>query len=269
MKVTENKNPIVQEVTDKYLTIEKMTSIFVNNPNAAMRGLLISGDAGFGKTHYTRQGLAGIDQDRIDYVKGSSITPAVMFVKLYQNSNPGDILILDDVDIAHKSTADRNTILDLFKGATEPTTDDRILEWGRAQRNQMMVDNDVPQSFNFQGAVIWITNDTIETLADRCKSHWNAIASRFRQIPVWLNDQEKLMYTLHLVEEVDMLGPDCSAKEGGYSREIIQMTTGFIRKNYKYMDDVSPRVSIAIADTIDNFPDDWETYCEMQFLKVQ
>lgn len=263
--MSKSYNPIVEEVKDRYLTIEKMTSIFVDNPTAAMRGLLISGDAGFGKTHYTRQGLAGIDQDRIDYMKGASITPPVMFVKLFQNRNPGDILILDDVDIAHKSPNDRNTILDLFKGATEPTTGERTLEWGRATRNKMMVDNDVPDSFDFQGAVIWITNDTIETLSQKCKSHWNAISSRFRQIPAWLNEQEKLMYTLYLIEEVDMLGKECSAKEGGYSREIIEKTVGYIRSNWKSMTDVSPRVGIAIADTIDNFPNDWETYCDYQY----
>ncbi len=261
-------NPIVEEVKEKYTTIEKMTNIFVKNPNAAMRGLLISGDAGFGKTHFTRRGLAGIAQKRIDYMKGSSITPAVMYVKLWQNRRAGDILILDDVDIAHKSTNERNTILDLFKGATEPTTDARVLEWARAQRNQMMVDNDVPNTFEFKGAVIWITNDTIETLADKCKSHWNAISSRFRQIPVWLNEQEKLMYTLYLVEEVDMLGPDCYAKAGGYSSEIIIKTAKYIRNNYKFMNDISPRCAIAIADTIDNFPKEWKTYCDYQFIKL-
>lgn len=261
-----NSNPIVEEVKDKYLTIEKMTNIFVNNPTAAMRGLLISGDAGFGKTHYTRQGLKGIAQERIDYVKGSSISAPAMFAKLYHNSNPGDILILDDVDIAHKTTAERNTILDLFKGATEPTTGERILEWGRAGGNPLFTAEEIPTRFNFEGAVIWITNDPIEVLAEKCKSHWNAISSRFRQVPVWLNEQEKLMYTLYLVEEVNMLGPDCTAKAGGYSEDIIEKTIGYIRKNYKYMNDISPRVSIAIADTIDNFPTEWETYCNYSFI---
>jgi len=262
-----NTNPIVDEVKNQYLTIQKMTSIFVKNPNAAMRGLLISGDAGFGKTHYTKLGLDDInDDDDLDYLKGSSITAPVMFVKLYQNRKPGQILVLDDVDIVHKSPAERNAILDMFKAATEPTTDERIIEWARAQRNPLMVDNDVPTKFNFEGAIIWITNDTIQGLAEKAKSHWNAISSRFRQIPVWLNDQEKLMYTLHLIEDVDILGLDCYAKKGGYSKDIIEKTADYIRKNYKYMNDVSPRVSISIADTIENFPNEWETYCEFQFL---
>jgi hypothetical protein len=261
-------NPIVEEVKEKYSTVENMTNIFVKNPNAAMRGLLISGDAGQGKTHAVQKGLIGTAQDKIDYVKGSSITPAVMYVKLWQNRRAGDILILDDVDIAHKGTTERNTILDLFKGATEPTKEDRTLQWARAQRNQMMVDLDVPNTFDFQGAIIWITNDTIETLSTKCKSHWNAISSRFRQIPVWLNEQEKLMYTLYLVEEVNMLGPDCHAKEGGYSNSIIAKTAKYIRDNYKFMNDISPRCSVAIADTIDNFPKEWKTYCDYQFVKL-
>lgn len=260
-------NPIVEEVKNQFTTIEKMTSIFVKNPNAAMRGLLISGDPGFGKTLYCKFGLQDIEnEDNVDYIKGSSITAPVMFVKLFQNRKPGQILVLDDVDIVHKSPAERNTILDMFKAATEPTTDDRTIEWARAQRNQLMVDNDVPTKFNFEGAIIWITNDTILELSEKAKSHWNAISSRFRQIPVWLNEQEKLMYTLHLVEEVNILGPNCYAKRGGYSKEIIEKTANYIRTNWKFMNDVSPRISISIADTIENFPNEWETYCEFQFL---
>jgi len=260
-------NPILDEVKNKYLTIEKMVSIFVKNPDAAMRGVLISGDAGFGKTHYTKLGLENIsDIDNIDYCKGSSITAAAMYCKLYQSKDAGQVLVLDDVDIIHKSTAERSAILDMFKAATEPTTEDRTIEWGRASQNQLMRDNDIPSKFVFKGSIVWITNERIEDIADKAKTHWNAISSRFRQIPVWLNDQEKLMYTIHLVEDVDILGVDCNAKEGGYSKDIIKKTIGYIRKNWKSMNDVSPRISISIADTIENFPNDWETYCEYQFL---
>jgi hypothetical protein len=261
------KNPIVEEVMNQYLTIQKMTEIFVKNPNAAMRGLLISGDAGFGKTHFTKLGLQGVeDIDNVDYVKGSSITAPMMYIKLWQSRKPGQILVLDDVDIVHKPTAERSAILDLFKGATEPTTGFRTLEWARASPNQMMRDLRCPTKFDFEGSVIWITNETIESLSNKAKSHWNAISSRFRQIPVWLTDQEKVLYTLHLIEEVNILGSDCQAKEGGYSEEIIDKTAEYIRNNWKYMNDVSPRISISIADTIDNFPEDWQIYCEHQFL---
>lgn len=260
-------NPVLDEVKNKYLTIEKMVSIFVKNPDAAMRGVLISGDAGFGKTHFTKLGLEHIsNEDDIDYVKGSSITAAAMYCKLYQSKDPGQVLVLDDVDLIHKSPAERNTILDMFKAATEPTIEDRTIEWARANSNQLMKENDIPTKFVFKGSIVWITNEPIEAIAEKAKTHWNAISSRFRQIPVWLNEQEKLMYTLHLIEDIDILGKNCQAKLGGYSEEIVKLTAEYIRKNWKLMSDISPRVSISIADTIENFPTDWRTYCEYQFI---
>jgi hypothetical protein len=260
-------NPILEDVKNRYETIHKMVSIFVKNPDAAMRGVLISGDAGFGKTHYTKIGLQEVkDVDDIDYVKGSSITAAAMYCKLYQSKDTGQVLVLDDVDIVHKSTSERSAILDMFKAATEPTTEDRTIEWGRASQNQLMRDNDIPNKFIFKGSIVWITNEPIEDLAKVAKTHWNAISSRFRQIPVWLNDQEKLMYTVHLIEDVDILGKNCMAKKGGYSKDVIEKTITYIRKNWKSMNDISPRISISIADTIENFPNDWETYLEYQIL---
>ena len=260
-------NHILQEVKNQYETIEKMTSIFVSNPTSAIRGLLISGDAGMGKTHFFKQGISKIaDIDDIDYCKGSSITSAAMFCKLWQNRMPGQILALDDVDIINKSKAEMVAILDLFKGATEPTKGKRIIEWLRAQRTPLMIENDIPESFDFQGSIIWITNERISDIADKAGSHWPAISSRFRQVPVWLNEQEKLMYTIHLVEDVNILGPDCEAKDGGFKKDVIKKTIAYIRKNWKQMSDISPRIAINIADIIENFPKDWETYCEYQFI---
>ena len=272
-----NTNPIIDEVVSRYKTIENYTKMFVTTSNSAIRGLLISGDAGFGKTHYTKLGLSYADHENMDYLKGSSISAAALYVKLYQNREEGQVLVLDDVDIIGKSKGEFNSIIDLIKGATEPSKDSelRTLSWERANRNPLMVDNDVPTNFEFNGSIIWITNERIRTLADKAGSHWNAIDSRFFKVEAWLNDQEKLMYTLHLVEDIDMLGKECYAKEDGYSKDIINTTITYLRKNYRYMFDfndnstVSPRSAIKLADTISNFPDNWESMADMQFLNFK
>jgi hypothetical protein len=268
-------NPIIEEVVNRYKTIQNYTSMFTNNNNNAIKGLLISGDAGFGKTHFTKMGLGSTNPEMIDYVKGSSISAAALYVKLYMNRFEGQVLVLDDVDIINKTPADFLTILDLIKGATEPTKEERVLEWNRAQRNQLMRENDVPESFEFNGSIIWITNERISRIAEKAGSHWNAIDSRFYKVEAWLNDQEKLLYTLHLVEEIDMLGKECYAKEGGYDRDTIEKTIQYLRDNYKYMYDfnnnstLSPRSAVKLADTITNFTDDWEMMSNMQFIKLK
>lgn len=271
-----NSNPIVQDVVTKYQTVENYAKMFITNPDSAIRGLLISGDAGFGKTHFTRLGLANA-ASRIDYIKGSSITAAALYVKLYQNRNAGDVMVLDDVDIINKSKAEFMTILDLIKGATEPEKDrsKRTISWERANNNALMRENEVPNSFEFNGSIIWITNEKIENIANKAKSHWGALDSRFYKVSAWLEDHEKLQYTLYLVEDVDMLGKECYAKEGGYSKDVIEKTTEYIRSNWKYMFDfndnfnVSPRSSIKLADTITNFPDNWKDMADVQFIKLK
>ena len=74
------------------------------------------------------------------------------------------------------------------------------------------------------------------------------------------------MYTLYLVEEVDMLGKSCNIKEGGYSKEIIQETTSYIRKNYKFLNEVTPRIAAKIADLMEMFPNDWKMMCDNQLM---
>lgn len=271
----EKVNPIIEEVVNRYKTIQNYTSMFTNSDNSAIRGLLISGDAGFGKTHFTKLGLGNVNPEMIDYVKGSSISAAALYVKLFQNRHAGQVLILDDVDIINKTRTEFALIIDMFKGATEPTKDERILEWARAQRNQLMVENDVPDNFAFNGTIIWITNEKIRDIAEKCGNHWNALDTRFFKVEAWLNDQEKLLYTLYLVEDIDMLGKECYAKENGYDRGVIEKTTKYLRDNYKYMYDfnnnstLSPRSAVKLADTITSFPNDWEMMANMQFIKIK
>ena len=148
------------------------------------------------------------------------------------------------------------------------TKGERILSWERASANQLFRELDIPMSFDFQGSIIWITNDTLDDIAKKAASHWNAIFSRFNPITIYLNDQEKLMYTLHLVEEVDMLGEECYALEGGYSKDVIKTTVDYIRKNYKHFNEITPRIAIKIADMITTYPNKWERLVNIQLQSM-
>ena len=47
------KNPIVKRVINKFQSIQNIAEVFVTG-QSAQRGLLISGDAGTGKSHYIK-----------------------------------------------------------------------------------------------------------------------------------------------------------------------------------------------------------------------
>jgi tRNA A37 threonylcarbamoyladenosine biosynthesis protein TsaE len=262
-----SNNPIVQDVCDRFNTVYKISKVFVTG-NSAQKGMIISGDAGTGKSHFVQQSFADTNTtDRVDYNKSKSFTAASFYVRLFLNKNPGDVVTFDDCGLEHLTGKDFQTITDMIKGATEMTKGERIIGWERASANQKMKDNNVPMEFDFQGSIIWITNSSFEQLAKKFGEHWEAMQSRFIQVPIRLNNQEKLMYTLHLLEEVGMLeGDKCQTKEGGYSKEIVEETVKYIRNNYKYMNNVTARVAAQIADTMEQFPNDWKTLIENQTI---
>ena len=70
-------NPIAKEVQDTFDGIYAQTVNFVQNPNSAINGLIISGDAGTGKTYTTKKALIDTNhQKNVEYIKGGKITAA-------------------------------------------------------------------------------------------------------------------------------------------------------------------------------------------------
>lgn len=259
-----SNNPIVDDVCKRFDTVHKISKIFLTG-DSAQKGLIISGDAGTGKSHFVKKAFVDTETvDRVDYNKSESFTAAAFYVQLFLNRKPGDVVVFDDCNLGGLTGGDLKQITDMLKGATEMTKGERIIGWNRARRNQKMIDNGVPESFDFQGSIIWITNYSFEQLAGKFKAHWEAIQSRFITIPIQLNEQEKLMYTLHLIENVEMLGKNCDMMEGGYSKEVVAETCKYLRTNWKSMDNVTPRIAGKIADTMTIYPDVWQMLLENQ-----
>ncbi len=262
-----HSNPIVSDVIGQFKSIELMTRTFAdsNNPSAT-KGLLISGNAGMGKTHAVENGLSQSNPNRVITLKGSSVTAASFYAQLWFAKDKGSVLVLDDVDIIHKSGAELMTILDLIKAATEMTKGDRTIKWMRTTKNQFLKDNNIPLEFDFQGSIIWITNDTFEEIAKRAKGHWLAINSRFSRKEFKLEQYEKVQYTLYLIDECGMLSDSCPTIEGGYSSDIVNEVSNYIRKHWKDFEDMTPRNALQLADTMFMYPNDWEMLVENQML---
>jgi len=264
--MSNSNNPIVDDVCKRFKTVYEISKIFVTG-DSAQKGIIISGDAGTGKSYYVQQAFIDTNNtSRVDYNKSRSFTAAAFYVKLFLNRNAGDVVVFDDCNLAGLTGGDFKAVTDMLKGATEMTKGERIIGWERAQQNSLMRDNDVPSSFDFQGSIVWITNYSFAQLEKKFGPHWEAIHCRFIQVPIRLNEQEKLMYTLYLVEQVDMLGKNCQTKEGGYPQNIIDTTCKYLRSNYKNMPNITPRMAAKIADTIENFPETWEMLIENQTI---
>jgi hypothetical protein len=260
-------NPIVQRVIDTFNNVTLLTESFLKSNDSIIRGIAIPGDAGLGKTKAVKDALKSTQMlDSVAYVKGGSITAGALYVKLYLNRHEGGLVVLDDVNISDVTSTQRNEIMEIIKGATDPDNEMRIVSYERASQNELMKKHNVPSSFTFNGRIIWITNNTIEDIKRTTKSHFVGLFSRFQWAPCFFNEDEKLQYTLYLIEEIDILGKNCDEgiKEGGFPDDVIQKTYDYIYDRYENISDISPRASLKIADLINRFPNNWESIVKLQ-----
>lgn len=239
-------NPIAKEVQDTFDGIYAQATTFVQNPNSAINGMIVSGDAGTGKTHTIKKALKDTGhQKNVEYIKGGKITAASLYVKLYLNRAKHRIIVLDDCDIIHHS--EKRQIVPMLLGAAE-LGHNREVSWETARKNPLMEEYNVPHQFKFEGSIIWITNDRKSDIGKAVKQWRNAIFSRFNVAECSFTDEQKFMYTMHLIENVDMLGKNCQDFLGGYPEEIIDQAHAYMSQNYRNLVEVTPRQAIKIAD---------------------
>jgi len=244
--LTTKINPIAKEVQDTFDGIYAQVISFVQNPNSAINGMIVSGDAGTGKTYTVKKALKDTGhQKNVEYIKGGKITAASLYVKLFLNRGKHRIVVLDDCDLIHHS--EKNQIVPMLLGAAE-LGQNRDVSWETARKNPLMEEHNVPHNFKFEGSIIWITNDTKDQIGKSVKQWKNAIMSRFNFAECNFTDEQKFMYTIHLIDNVDMLGTNCQEYVGGYPKDIIQQASDYMCTNYRQLVEVTPRQAIKIAD---------------------
>lgn len=241
-------NPIAREVKETFDSVYAQVTSFVMNPNSAINGLIVSGDAGTGKTYTVKSALKATGHEsNTEYIKGGKMTAASLYVKLYLNRMPHRIVVIDDCDVIHHS--DKKQIIPMLLGAAELGSN-REVSWETAKQNALMKEYNVPFNYKFDGNIIWITNDTKDSMAKALKQWNRAIMSRFNFAECNFTDEQKFMYTLHLLQNEDMLGSNCKDFAGGYPTEIIAETIDYLCEHYRDLVEVTPRQAIKIADIL-------------------
>lgn len=255
-------DPIARKVIETFEGVYNQTLNFVNNPQSAINGMLVYGDAGTGKSFWVKKALvdSGANRDRVEYIKGGNITAASLYVKLALNAAAHRIIVLDDVDLVHHR--EKSKIIPMILGAAD-TGRDRLVTWSTAQKNNLMEEYDIDYEIVFNGNLIWITNDTKETIRESAKQWAEALESRFNDARCVFNKEQKLQYTKFLISDVDMLGKNCvdhtyeqdGEAKPGYPQSIIARAYDYLEENYETLGEVTPRVALKIADTMYYNPD--------------
>jgi len=178
--------------------INKLTSMVASG---SRNSLIVCGDAGVGKSKTVMTALeqCGLREGR-DYIviKGKS-TVLGLYESLYRNS--GKILVYDDCD----SILRNNDSVNILKGALD-SGDERMISWNSRftfdtnttftlEERKLLAKGKLPNKFEFEGRVIFITNLPKDKLD-------NALKSRSFVIDVCLTTTEVLNRIETIIEKL-------------------------------------------------------------------
>ena len=157
-----------------------------------VRALVVTGAPGVGKTFGVEAVLAAQDEKdkkfrKYEIVKGK-LSPLMLYSKLYEYKESGDVLVFDDCD----DVLQDDTSLNILKAALD-SSDVRTINWNTASRH--LTSGDIPTSFDYEGAVIFITNTKFENnRSDKLRPHLEAIESRCHYLDLTIDTvREKIL----------------------------------------------------------------------------
>ncbi len=252
VETDETDAEILHRISRRFEILEKMT---LGARSGDIRALFVTGAPGVGKTFGVEKqlGMAGMeevftgDKPKHQIVSGA-MTPIGLYLKLYEFSDAGNVLVIDDCDMVFAD----EVALNLLKAALD-TSKKRMIYWNVDSKS--LRKEGVPNSFEFKGSVIFISNINFRKLREgRMKNHVIALMSRSHFLDLTVHTtREKMLRIEDLVTNQNMLEDfNLNKKESG-------MVMDFLREHKQMFNELSLRTVIKLAGLAKTFttPGEW------------
>ena len=240
------------EIAERFEILHDMTKAATNGD---IRAMIVSGPPGVGKSFGVEQEIEKatlLDQIagrrlRAEVVKGSA-TALGLYQALYKYSDENCVLVFDDCD----TILFDDVALNLLKGALDSGKSRRI-SW--LSESRVLKDEGIPNSFNFKGSVIFITNLKFDKMkSQKLKDHLDALQSRCHYLDLTLDTMRDKLLRIKQIASTGALFQDMDITEAG-TEEIIQ----FMDANQNKLREMSLRMAIKIAQLYKSFPLKWQS----------
>lgn len=236
--IDEPEDVILARLTERFEVLETMA---LGATEGDVNALIVSGPAGLGKSYTIEETLREWDPSEINHtiVKGY-VRPTGLYKLLYQHRNKGQVLVFDDAD----SIFYDDVSLNLLKAACDSNDVRKIAYRSEA----ILIDEDsaerLPQSFVFEGTIIFITNLDFDALIDRghkLAPHLGALVSRAHYIDLAMKTKKDYLVRIRQVVGLGML------TENGLNQEQQEDVMEFITDNADRLRELSLRMVLKIS----------------------
>lgn len=250
----ETDEQVIERIEQRFQILEDMTKASINGD---VRAMIVTGPPGVGKSYgveYQLEKASLFDtmtnrRQRFEIVKGA-MTPIGLYCTLYKYSDPGDVLVFDDCD----SILMDDLSLNILKAALDSGKKRRIF-WN--SDSHKLRNEGVPDSFDFKGSAIFITNIKFENVkSKKLQDHLEALQSRCHYLDLTLDTmRDKILRIKQIFRKGDLFTDYGFTPEQG--DEIIE----FMDQNKNRLREVSLRMALKIADLTKVHPN-WRALAE-------
>jgi hypothetical protein len=225
--VFETDEQIREKLETRFAVIRMMTEAACEG---SIRALIVSGAPGLGKSFTILNTIEEYDPEekRTVICKGFTRSSG-LYKTLYQYRHKKNVIILDDIDSAFSDPDSLN----LLKAACDSTGKRRI-SWGAEIRIQGDDGAVLPNSFEFEGSIIIITNYNFQAAVDqgsKLAGHFEALMSRSHYVETAMRSQRDYIIRIKQVVEAGMLRDMGLAPEQEFELlEYIDENAGKLRE---------------------------------------
>ena len=247
----ETDEQIISRLRERFEILDAMTHAVKKGD---VRAMIVSGPPGVGKSFGVEAVLQKADlfntlaerKPKFEVVKGA-MSAIGLYAKLYEFSEPGNVVVFDDCD----SVLLDDLSLNILKGALD-SSERRFIAWNTDSR--LLRSEGIPDRFEFKGAAIFITNIKFEHVrSKKLRDHLDALESRCHYIDLQMDTtREKILRIKQIVSD-GMLNR--YEFDSGVQEEIVQ----YIEDNKDKLRELSLRMVLKIADLRKSFPNNWQS----------
>lgn len=254
----ETDDQIIERMRERFSILDDMTQASIDG---VVRGMVVTGPPGVGKSFGVEavleknrifDKLAG-NTPRFEVIKGAS-SAIGLYKVLYQYADKNNVLVLDDCDTVLYD----ETSLNLLKAALD-SSKKRRLSWNTD--SALLRREGIPDSFEFKGSVIFITNLKFDNVRGKIKDHLDAIMSRCHYLDLTMDTtREKVLRCKQIVA-------DGMLNEYQFSKEEEATIMDFMIENQAKMREISLRMVTKLADLKKSMGSKWMRTAEVTCMR--
>ena len=239
----ETETEAMDRIATRFAVLDEMSRACIGGN---IRATIVTGPAGIGKSYGVNLQMEKASmfdhladkKVRFEVVKGA-MSGIGLFAKLYKFSDAKNVLVFDDCDIWEDQDA-----LNVLKGALDSGKTRRI-SWNKDSR--ILRDEGIPNSFNFDGSVIFITNKSFDKKAGKMQPHMDALQSRCHFLDLTINTERDKMLR---IKQVHRDADGGLFADYDFTQEQTDEIMSFIWDNHNKLREVSLRMCLKVADLV-------------------